>query len=92
MGHGGAGDRSVGGGSPWIERVANSLMRFCREGERPCREWWAVLGTVTEALEGLGSCGFGNDGAVGAEGPCVVEGVLRCCLFLKYDGGKCFAL
>jgi hypothetical protein len=28
-----------------------------RVGDRPCREWWAVLGTVTEALDGLTSCG-----------------------------------
>jgi hypothetical protein len=39
MGHGGAGERSVGGGSPWMERVEKSSIRDCRVGERPCREW-----------------------------------------------------
>jgi hypothetical protein len=87
IGHGGAGERSVGGGSPRMERLVNSLMRFCKGWERPCREWCAVLGTVTEALDGVGSCGLeaicgagwgGFSGGLGSD--------------LKYDGGKCFAL
>lgn len=61
MGHGGAGERSVGGGSPWMERVENSLRRDWRVGGRAAaaaappaaEEWWAGLGTVTAALEGL---------------------------------------
>jgi hypothetical protein len=61
-------------------------MRACKDGERPCRECWAVLGTVTEALEGLGSRGFGIEGA----GPGADAVGIPC--FLKYDGGKCFAL
>jgi hypothetical protein len=68
-------------------------MSSAREGERPCREWWAVLGTVTDALEGFGSCCLGIEGAGGAIveiGPGVLDDGLPCCL--KYDGGKCFAL
>ena len=91
IGHGGAGERSVGGGSPEIDKVENSASRFWSEVERPCREWWAVLGTVADALEGLGSCGFEFVDA----GP-VAEVVCSCGagfgLFLKNDGGKCFAL
>ena len=64
-----------------------ALMRVCKDGERPCREWWAVLGTVTEAFEGLGFCGFS---IIGGAGPDAVNGCLFC--DLKYDGGKCFAL
>jgi hypothetical protein len=55
MGHGGAGERSIGGASPRMVRLVNSLRRDCRGAERPCREWWAGLGTVTGALDGLGS-------------------------------------
>ena len=58
MGHGGAGDRSVGGGSPEMDKVEKSVSSVCSEGERPCREWWTVLGTVAGALEALGSCGL----------------------------------
>lgn len=64
MGHGGAGERSVGGGSPEIDKVEKSLSSVCNEAERPCREWWAVFGTATGALEGLGSCGL--EAVVGA--------------------------
>jgi hypothetical protein len=90
IGHGGAGDRSVGGGSPWMERLVNSLMRDCKGAERPCREWWAVLGTVAEALEGLGSCGFGIDACAVDAGAGAVECFLPWAL--KYEGGKCLAL
>jgi hypothetical protein len=65
-------------------------MRDCKGAERPCSEWWAVLGTVAEALEGLVSCGFGiGAGAVDAD-----SGAVECFLgwALKYDGGKCLAL
>ena len=64
-------------------------------GERPCREWWAVLGTVTEALDGLGSCGLETAGAgAGAEADDGPEAFAACAAlsFLKYEGGKCFAL
>ena len=71
MGHGGAGERSVGGGSPWIERVEKSSIRDCRVGGRPCREWWAVLGTVTEALDGFGSEGFGLGAGNDDAGKCL---------------------
>ena len=65
IGLGGAGLRSVGGGSPRMEVLEYSLIRFWYVGERPCREWWAVLGTVAEALDGLGSWSLGtaDDGA-----------------------------
>jgi hypothetical protein len=53
MGQGGAGERSVGGASPWMVRVEKSSRRDWRETGRPWREWWAGLGTVGEALEGL---------------------------------------
>lgn len=93
MGHGGAGLRSVGGGSPWIERLEKSPMRSCKGTERPCREWWAVLSTVSEAFEGLGSCGFGIDAGTVDD---VDAGAARFDVFFllasKYDGGKCFAL
>jgi hypothetical protein len=55
IGHGGVGDRSVGGASPVMDRLENSASSVCNEGERPCREWWAVLGTVADAFEGFGS-------------------------------------
>lgn len=73
-----------------MERVENSARRVCKEVERPCREWWAVLGTVAEAFEGLGSCGFD----VPAGSPFDVDGPAEAvdCNFLKYEGGKCFAL
>lgn len=89
IGHGGAGERSVGGASPWMERPENSLTRLASELDRPCREWWAVLGTVTAALDGLTFCGLGIDADDGAG--LDVEG-LAGPLDLKYDGGKCFAL
>ena len=55
MGEGGAGDASVGGGVPWIARVAkeamSSEMLLLADGD-PWREWWAGFGTVGEALVG----------------------------------------
>jgi hypothetical protein len=74
-----------------------SLIKFWYVGERPCREWWAVLGTVAEALDGLGSWGLGT-GADDAAAVADVDdalGALAICAalsFLKYEGGKCFAL
>lgn len=93
IGHGGAGLRSVGASSPRIEVLAYSLIRLWYVGERPCREWWAVLGTVAEALDGLGSWGLGtgwDDAGVDDE----TEALAACAAlsFLKYEGGKCFAL
>lgn len=87
MGHGGGGENSVGGGAPTMERPEKSLMRLCRDLERPCREWWAVLGTVGEALEGFGSSGLVVPSKVDEEGPGIGGAG-----FLKYEGGKCFAL
>ena len=55
MGQGGAGERSVGGGSPVMVRLPKDSMSGRSEADRPFREWWAVLGTVTEAFEGFGS-------------------------------------
>jgi hypothetical protein len=79
-----------------MERLVNSLMRDCRGAERPCREWCAGLGTVVEALEGLGSCGFDADTGFDVDtgvvwgGAGAVEYFLPCAL--KYEGGKCLAL
>jgi hypothetical protein len=56
-----------------------------------------VLGTVAEALDGLGSWGLGT-GADDAAAVADVDdalGALAICAalsFLKYEGGKCFAL
>jgi L-aminopeptidase/D-esterase-like protein len=63
IGHGGVGERSVGAGSPRMESVVKALIRDWRDGDRPCREWWAVMGTVFKALEELGSWGLGIVGA-----------------------------
>jgi hypothetical protein len=71
-----------------------SLIKFWYVGERPCKEWWAVLGTVAEALDGLGSWGLGT-GADDAAAIADALGALAVCAalsFLKYEGGKCFAL
>jgi len=38
-----------------MESVVKELMRDWVGAERPWREWWAVLGTVAEALEEFGS-------------------------------------
>lgn len=59
IGQGGDGECSVGGGVGKMrrsEKEANSWDMLEEVG--PSREWWAVFGTVTEALEGLGSAGF----------------------------------
>ena len=61
IGHGGQGDRSVGGASPVMDRLEKSASSACSEGERSCREWWAVFGTVADAFEGFGPCGFVDD-------------------------------
>jgi hypothetical protein len=70
-------------------------MSDCKGAERPCREWWAVLGTVAEALEGLVSCGFGGGASAVDVGAADADaGAVECFLgcALKYDGGKCLAL
>lgn len=41
-----------------IDRPENSESSVWSEGERPCREWWAVFGTVADAFEGVASRGF----------------------------------
>lgn len=80
-------------------REEKLAMRFWRLEERPSREWWAVLGTVTEALEGFGSAGLESEFCWA----CVCEFDAAVVVvadvggggggfFLKYDGGKCFAL
>ena len=48
----------MGGSSPRIEREENPSIMDWSVGGRPSREWWAVLGTVAEAAEGLGSWDF----------------------------------
>lgn len=51
-----------------MERVVKELIRLARLVDKPCREWWAVLGTVAVAFEGLGSWGLGiGGGAVGID-------------------------
>jgi hypothetical protein len=79
-----------------MEVLEYSLIRFWYVGERPCREWWAVLGTVAEALDGLGSWGLGAgaDAAAAVDVDDRPEAFVPCAAlsFLKYEGGKCFAL
>lgn len=59
IGQGGGGEPSVGGGAAGIDKSENDAISWAVEAYgRPSREWWAVLGTVTGALEGLGSVGF----------------------------------
>jgi hypothetical protein len=71
IGQGGAGERSVGGGSPWMEREENSSTMACRDAGRPCREWWAVFGTVAEVFEGLTSWVLGALGGNEDAGKCL---------------------
>lgn len=59
IGHGGGGDLSVGGSWPGIgmeekEDMSSDIV----ETGGPSREWWAGLGTVTAAFDGLGFVGF----------------------------------
>lgn len=59
MGHGGEGDASVGGSAGGMDRNEKDARSWAvDETGGPSREWWAVLGTVTVALEGFGSVGF----------------------------------
>lgn len=59
IGHGGRGDLSVGGSSTGIGREEKDAMNSdIVEAGGPSREWWAGLGTVTAALDGLGLVGF----------------------------------
>jgi hypothetical protein len=52
-GHGGAGVPSIAGGAGSIDRPENPAISSLIVCGGPSREWWAVLGTVTEALEGF---------------------------------------
>lgn len=60
MGQEGGGDWSVGGGVEAIKREEKEAMSSGIEhwAGGPSREWWAGLGTVTDALGGLGLLGF----------------------------------
>ena len=59
IGHGGAGDASIGASAGGIEREEKEDMSCdVTDAGGPSREWWAGLGTVTAALEGLGLVGF----------------------------------
>ena len=59
IGHGGLGVLSVGGSRTGIGREEKEAMSSdIVEAGSPSREWWAVFGTVTAALDGLGSVGF----------------------------------
>lgn len=61
MGQGVWGDSSVAGGMGGMTKPAKEVMSSEIVGVEagcPSREWWAGLGTVTDALEGLGLVGF----------------------------------
>ncbi len=61
MGQGVWGEGSVSGGIAGMARPAKEAMSSEIAGIEaggPSREWWAGLGTVTGALEGLGLVGF----------------------------------
>jgi len=58
MGHGGAGVPSIAGGAGSIERPEKAPMSCFIVCGGPSREWWAVFGTVTEALDGFVLEGF----------------------------------
>ena len=58
-GHSGGGEASVGRSAGTMEREEKEAMSSDMDAVGgPSREWWAVLGTVTGALDGLGSVGF----------------------------------
>ena len=58
-GHGGGGEASVGGSAGRMEREEKEAISSNIDAlGGPSGEWWAVFGTVTEALDGLGSVGF----------------------------------
>ncbi len=58
-GHGGGGEASVGGLAGIMEREEKEAISSDMDAVGgPSREWWAVFGTVTGALDGLGSVGF----------------------------------
>lgn len=60
----GAGEASVGGGEAGIGRSPKDRIRAAvvvGASRVPSWEWWAVLGTVTEAFEGLTFAGFEED-------------------------------
>lgn len=59
IGQGGPGECSVGGGVGEMPRSEKEAISWDMVEEvGPSREWWAVFGTVAEALEGLGFAGF----------------------------------
>ena len=58
-GHGGGGDASVGGSAGGMDREEKEDMSWdIDDAGSPSREWWAGLGTVTAALDGLGLVDF----------------------------------
>ena len=57
-GHGAAGVPSTGAGAGSMERPEKPAMSCLIDCGGPSREWWAVLGTVTEAFDGFGLVGF----------------------------------
>ena len=62
-------EASVGGSQGGMERAAKvAISSEMDPGGASAREWWAVLGTVADALEGLGDVGFGIMGAGSAAG------------------------
>lgn len=58
-GHGGGGEASVEGSAGIMQREEKEAISSDMDAVGgPSREWWAVFGTVTGALDGLGSVGF----------------------------------
>jgi hypothetical protein len=70
MGHGGAGDESVGGDLAGIESLEKSVIRSEIVDGRTVNEWCAVLGTVTGAFDGFGFTGFDEEGGCADVGKC----------------------
>ena len=58
MGHGGVISPSMMGVAGAIERPENPAMSCFIDCGGPSREWWARLGTVTDAFDGFGFIGF----------------------------------
>ena len=58
MAHGGAGVPSITGAAGSIFRPQKPAMSSFIVCGGALREWWAVLGTVTGALDGVGLAGF----------------------------------
>ena len=70
MGHGGAGDESVGGNLLGIESLEKSAIRSEMVGGGAVNEWCAVLGTVTGTFDGFGFAGFDEEGGSVEAGKC----------------------